>query len=95
MSNDVTEFQIGMVAEMDMETGTMTLVVPDKYETEIINYCRSLQNLLLEKYRKGKAEHGELDAGKPLNCQKEILNEVLDILNYHLIDRVQKNSVAK
>lgn len=92
---DTKEFQINIVADMDFETGTITLGAPDIYESAIIRYCHDLQEKLLEKYRKGKAEHGELDAGKPLNCQKEILNEVLDILNYHLIDRVQKNSVAK
>ena len=60
----------------------------DAYEHEIIRFTRNLRNRLIEKYRKGKAEHG----GQPmtLDCQKEINLEVLDILNYHLIDRVNQ-----
>lgn len=58
----------------------------DEFEKEIIRFTRNLRSRLITKYREGKKEHG----GKPvrLDCQKEIHLEVLDILNYHLIDRV-------
>lgn len=94
MSNDVTEFQIGMVAEMDMETGTMTLRAPDKYEDGIITWCDNLKRLMLDKYRKGKAEHGDLSSGQVLDCKKESLNEFMDLIIYQIIDVVQKQ-VAK
>lgn len=58
----------------------------DRYEKEIKRFCRDLETRLLKKYRKGRAEHG----GSPVQveCQKEINLEVLDILNYHLIDKI-------
>jgi len=65
--------------------------VNDPYECQIIDWCEDLKNSLLDKYRKGKAEHGDLAAGKPLDCAKEISNEVRDILIYHNIDIVQNS----
>lgn len=60
--------------------------VVDDYEKEIVIFGKKLVVSMLEKYRKGKAEHG----GEPrrLDCQNEINEEVLDILNYHLISKV-------
>lgn len=60
----------------------------DEYEIEIMTFCENLQFKMLEKYRKGRKEHG----GKPrsINVQKEINLEVLDILNYHLIEKVNE-----
>lgn len=62
----------------------------DRYEKEISRFCDELKRDLLRKYRRGRAEHG----GTPSNieCQKEINLEVLDILNYHLIDKVNGSS---
>lgn len=62
--------------------------VLDPYEREIINFSTSLCKRLLEKYRKGKLEHGGLPTR--LNCRREISLEVYDILIYHQIDRVNK-----
>lgn len=62
----------------------------DKYEQAISDYCDNLKSRLLEKYAKGKHEHGDLDAGNPIDCSREIIEEVLDIINYHLIDKVQE-----
>lgn len=60
----------------------------DEYEIEIMNFCENLQFKMLEKYRKGRKEH----RGKPtaINVQREINLEVLDILNYHLIEKVNE-----
>lgn len=65
----------------------------DRYEQEIKRYCRDLEKRLLKKYRNGRAEHG----GSPVNidCQKEINLEVLDILNYHLIDKLNGKAKEK
>jgi hypothetical protein len=62
----------------------------DKYEKEIIRFTKELRIKMLEKYRKGKIEHG----GEPsaIDPQKEIHAEVLDILNYHLIARVNNGT---
>lgn len=65
----------------------------DRYEKEIIRFCRDLEKRLLKKYRKGRAEHG--GAPVQVECQKEINLEVFDILNYHLIDRVNGKSKEK
>lgn len=65
----------------------------DEFETEIMGYCMELMHRMLAKYRAGRKEHG----GKPdlVNAQKEINLEVLDILNYHLIDRVNVRAVME
>ena len=62
----------------------------DAYENQIVDFGVSLIQKMLAKYRKGRAEHG----GSPtsVDCQKEINLEVLDILNYHLIDKVNAGS---
>ena len=66
------------------------LQMTDTYEQAIIAYCDNLKAKLLDKYQKGKEEHGELSANVKLDCTKEIINEVSDILIYHLIEKVQR-----
>lgn len=68
----------------------ITAPVIDEYEIQINKWCNDLRCKLIDKYRKGKEEHGDLANGKPLDCAKEISNEVADILIYHCIDVVQK-----
>lgn len=68
----------------------VTFSQPDEYEQQIIKWCDDLKCKLVDKYRKGKEEHGDLASGKPLDCAKEISAEVADILIYHCIDVVQK-----
>lgn len=66
----------------------------DEYEESIIFFGLNLILKMLSKYKHGKIEHG----GKPkkLNCSEEINQEVLDILNYHNIYKVNLNKyVAK
>ena len=56
----------------------------DRFEAEIILYCETLKAKLLLKYRNGKAAHG----GKgpfQIDVNDEIRQELLDIINYHLI----------
>ena len=61
----------------------------DRFEREIVIFCGDLKRKLLEKYRKGRKEHG----GKPfkIDCQEEVNLEVLDIMNYFLIHKVNKS----
>lgn len=63
----------------------------DEFEIEIMDFCMELMQRMLAKYRAGRKEHG----GKPdlVNVQREINLEVLDILNYHLVDRVNVRAV--
>lgn len=72
------------------ETKSETLIMLDKlvetyrhdpHEQEIIKWCEALQTKLLEKYRKGKAEHGD-DTSK-IDYNHEIGLEILDIISYH------------
>lgn len=72
---------------------SITPHVIDEYEQQINKWCDELKCKLIDKYRKGKEEHGDLANGKPLDCAKEISNEVADILIYHCIDLVQKRNV--
>jgi hypothetical protein len=60
----------------------------DEYEIEIVNYCENFKENLLEKYRKGKIEHG----GKPvkIDCGAEIAKEVYDAIIYHRIHLVNE-----
>lgn len=60
----------------------------DEYEIEICNYCENFKENLLEKYRKGKIEHG----GKPvkIDCGAEIAKEVYDAIIYHRIHLVNE-----
>ncbi len=77
-----------------VDFGTGELI--DDYEKEIVFFCEKLARSLLEKYRKGKVEHGGIGPFK-IDCQKEINMEVMDILNYHLISKVNSggNSAKK
>lgn len=60
----------------------------DAYEQEIVVFGTKLISDLLDKYRKGKAEHGGLPS--KLNCRREIAMEVFDILIYHQISKVNE-----
>ena len=60
----------------------------DTCEKVIISYCHDLTNKLLGKYRRGREEHGANWQG--IDCDKEIAEEVKDILNYHCIFNAQK-----
>ena len=65
----------------------------DPYEQEIVVFGTQLISNLLDKYRKGKIEHGGLPA--KLNCRKEIAMEVFDILIYHQISKVNERLKRK
>lgn len=67
--------------------------VADKYEYAIMKFGFGLTRKMLVKYRRGRKEHG----GEPINVfvQKEINLEVLDILNYHIIGKVNQSAKAK
>ena len=56
----------------------------DRFEAEIILYCETLKAKLLLKYRKGKKAHSGKEPFQ-LNINDEIRQELLDIINYHLI----------
>jgi len=58
----------------------------DKYEQGIIDWCEGFKEKLLDKYRKGRVEHG----GSPVDvdCGKEVSQEVYDIINYFVIHNV-------
>jgi len=60
----------------------------DDYEKQIIRFCTDLSVKMIDKYRRGKLEHG----GEPtnINCEKEVNQEVLDILNYFCIHKVNE-----
>ena len=64
----------------------MTTNPLDQYEQEISKWCEELKFELLYKYRKGKSEHG----GEPtkIDCDKEMAQEIMDIINYHCISLV-------
>lgn len=78
------------ITEIDTNYNYVSTSKADEYELQIIKWCEDLKCKLIDKYRKGKEEHGDLANGKPLDCAKEISNEVADILIYHCIDVVQK-----
>ena len=63
----------------------------DKYEQGIVDFFEKMKNQCLEKYRKGKFEHGD-DLYK-INCAREIFQEVKDIINYHIIDLIKKGEI--
>lgn len=67
------------------------VAINDEYELAIVNFSYDLQMNLIEKYREGKRVHGNKKPTK-LDCQREINLEVLDILNYHLIDKVNSQN---
>lgn len=77
--------EIGSV--IDSHTFDLFINSTDPNEIEIVTFAENLKLRLLTKYRKGKFAHRGSDVTK-LDCQKEINEEVLDILNYHLIDKV-------
>lgn len=62
----------------------------DKCEMEIISFCHDLTTKLIAKYRRGREEHGSNWEG--IDCNKEIAEEVKDILNYHCIFKAQKSA---
>ena len=68
-----------------MKTSESLSFLPmDRFEAKIILYCETLKAKLLLKYRNGKAAHG----GKgpfQIDVNDEIRQELLDIINYHLI----------
>ncbi len=76
---------------LDGGASSLPLFLPcDLYEQRIVDFADSLKERLLAKYRKGRKEHG----GSPTNvdCQAEVNQEVLDIINYFLIDKVNGNA---
>ncbi len=79
MASSKTATQIAMEQVVD-------LFPRDRYEESIAAYCDSLKVKLLAKYRKGRMEHGQ--AHVHINCKAEVNQEVLDIINYFLIDKV-------
>lgn len=58
-----------------------------RYEKAIVKFCDTLKANLLAKYRKGNRAHGGKLPTK-VDCQREVNQEVLDIINYFLIDKV-------
>jgi len=72
-----------------IETHTFDLFIDsnDPNEIQIVTFAENLKLRLLDKYRKGKFAHRGQDVRK-VDCQKEINEEILDIINYHLIDKV-------
>ena len=71
-----------------MKRTTTAASTLDPYEQEIVVFGTRLISDLLDKYRKGKAEHGRLPS--KLNCRREIAMEVFDILIYHQISKVNE-----
>ena len=63
----------------------------DKYELGIVDFFEKIKAQCLEKYRKGKAEHGG-DIHK-IDCSQEIMKEVHDIINYHIADLIEKGKL--
>ncbi len=76
---------------LDGGRNSLPIFLPcDLYEQRIVDFADSLKERLLAKYRKGRKQHG----GAPTNvdCQAEVNQEVLDIINYFLIDKVNGNA---
>jgi hypothetical protein len=65
----------------------VTYVPEDPYEWAINQFCLGLKDKMILKYRAGKEAHKGEDPLQ-IDAQKEINEEVLDILNYHLISKV-------
>lgn len=55
----------------------------------IVKFCDDLKIKLLDKYNRGEKEHGE--SWGEVDCQKEVLAEIVDILNYFFIHKAQKD----
>ena len=61
----------------------------DKYEQEIFMFCGELLTKMLHKYRQGKKEHeGQDPTG--LDIPFEISQEIMDIIIYHQMFKVNK-----
>lgn len=60
----------------------------DANEIEIINWCDTLRENLLNKYRKGREEHGT--DFKQIDFQKEMWMEVWDLINYGVMKQVNE-----
>ena len=54
---------------------------------EIINFCEEFKARLLDKWDRGEKEHG--NNWGSVNVHKELTNEVIDIINYHMIYKAQ------
>lgn len=61
-----------------------SFVLRDEYEREYFMWFKKM----IDKHRRGRIEHGFGDIN--INPTKEISEEVLDILNYHLIGEANK-----
>lgn len=55
---------------------------------EIIKFCDALKEKLLAKWDKGVEEHGSNWQGVDVN--KELSNEIADIINYHCIFKTKE-----
>lgn len=56
---------------------------------EIIKFCDAFKEKLLAKWDKGAAEHGSDWQGVDVN--KEMANEIFDLINYHCIFKTKEN----
>jgi len=63
----------------------------DRYEVAIEAWFENLKMECLNKYRLGRKEHG----GEPVDvqCWKEIGQEVMDIINYFVIHKVNNEDL--
>lgn len=65
-------------------THTFNIEVTDPTEQKIVVWYSNLMLKALEKFRKGRAEHGDDTSG--LDYKAEIRAELTDIINYYLMD---------
>ena len=79
---------------MELDAGEKEIIhfVDQMFGRIMRNARATLLKQLLNKYRRGREEHGDFDfvnaeVDADALIRKEIHNEVLDILNYHCIDR--------
>lgn len=74
----------------DTDNFSMSFCAKDVYEKQILCWAFEFTQKLLDKYRKGKAEHGQLDANAKIFCEKEVAEEIKDIICYFCIDKAGK-----
>lgn len=65
----------------------MNIIPKDEPEYIILEFCIKQYLKMINKYRKGKKEHG--GNWREVDCKKEIAQEVLDILIYDCMEKAK------
>lgn len=64
------------------------MITDDRVREHICEFCDSLRERLLDKFNRGRMEHG--DDLSTLDVSREIEEELVDIHIYRIIEKLQK-----